>query len=119
MRFVNRQAAVVLATQQFVDWVNATEKATGGTTHFTLNEINSEPHVYLLTDRDDEEENRAVLEKCKPEIFETQLMGWYNDPDLWPPVRTIAIIDLFLSISLHSMVIDVAVERLKKQDPYP
>ena len=103
----------------FVDWVNDVEKRVGGTSRFTLEPMNSEPHVYLLCDDDEDAAGYARVDSVKPAIFEVELAGWYNDPDLWPRDRSIAFIDQWLSFSRHTMVIDVGTARLKKQERYP
>lgn len=119
MRLVNRQAAVVRLRQPFVDWINETEKRTGGTTRFTAEEVNREPNVYLLEQHELPEDNRSYLEKFSTAIFEAKLSGWYNDPDMWPKSQSSEVFSKWLKVDLLSMVIDLESGRVKKGDRFP
>jgi hypothetical protein len=116
MKMVNRQAAVTFLQQPFVDWLNSVEEQSGGPTRFTIEEANQEPHIYLLEYHEEWEVNLAYVDKFKSEIFESELNAWYCDPDLWPEDRSIGIIDRWLRIELHSMLIDLERGRLKKRE---
>ncbi len=56
------------------------------------------------------------MDEFKPAIFESELNGWFRDSDLWPEDRSVEIIDQWLRISLHSMLIDLERGRLKKRE---
>ncbi len=116
MKSVNRQAAVVFCQQPFVDWINTVDEQSGSTTKFTIDEVNREPHVYLLEHYEQWEANLAHVDEFKPAIFESELNGWFCDPELWPEDRSLEIIDQWLRISLHSMLIDLERGRLKKRE---
>ena len=119
MRLVNRQAAIVYLRQPFVDWINMTEKHTGGTTSFTLEEVNREPHVYLLNSYDTTEENVDHLQEFRTMILEAELGGWYTDADLWPDKLPDEVFDRWLKVDLHSVVVDLEGGRLKKGERFP
>ena len=116
MKLLNRQAAVVFLQQPFVDWINTVDEQSGSTTGFTIEEANREPHVYLLEYHEEWEVNLAYVDEFKPVIFESELNAWYCDPELWPEDRSIGVIDRWLRIDLHSMLIDLERGRLKKRE---
>ena len=58
----------------------------------------------------------APRDEFKPAIFESELNGWFRDPNLWPEDRSIEVIDQWLRIYLHSMLIDLERGRLKKRE---
>ena len=116
MQLVNRQAAVVFLHQPFVDWIHTVEEQSGSKTRFTIDEVNREPHVYLLEHHEQWEANLAHVDEFKPTIFESELNGWFCDPELWPEDRSLEVIDQWLRIGLHSMLIDLERGRLKKRE---
>lgn len=119
MRLVNRQAAIVYLRQPFVDWINETERRTGGTTRFTIEEANQEPNVYLLEQYDLPEDNLSYLEEFSAAIFEAELSGWYTDPEMWPQNPSSEVFSKWLKVDLLSMVIDLESGRLKKGERFP
>ena len=119
MRIINRQAAVIRVRQPFVDWVNETELRTGGTTKFTLEEVNRDPHIYLLDSHESTEENLEYLLDFKTEIFEAELCGWYTVPEFWPDELSDEMFNQWLNVELHSIVVDLESGLLKKGDSFP
>ncbi len=113
---LNRQAAVVFLQQPFVDWLNSVEEQSGSPTRFTIEEANQEAHIYLLEHHEDWEANLAYVDEFRPEIFESELNVWYCDPDLWPEDRSIGVIDKWLRVELHTMLIDLERGRLEKRE---
>jgi hypothetical protein len=111
--WVNRQVVIVRAKQPFVEWINricATEKEP---TQFSLEQVNEDPHAFLIPHFECVEDSKEYLREMKPMLFEMLLDGWYRDPGLWPEDRTSEVFDEWFEASLHTGVVDLALERLK------
>lgn len=70
-----------------LDWINAVDP--GPTSRvFTLAEINQFEHTVCLVEVNMRTNSQS---RCNhhAEVFETELMGWYTDPKLWPPNRSL------------------------------
>jgi hypothetical protein len=87
MRSVNRSAVIVRPAQPFLDWLHQVDPTSA---ELTLEDLRSDPSVYLLPVYDTEEQARNHLRKRCEDIFEEQLEGWYRDPSTWPVSGTLA-----------------------------
>lgn len=101
---LNRAALIVRYKQPFVDWINAADP-TPTTRSLTLAEVNQERTVYLLEVETEGELARWVARNHR-QLFEEELSGWYTDPKLWPPNRSLKLLQQWCSFELHSVVID-------------
>jgi hypothetical protein len=50
------------------------------------------------------------------ELFEEELKGWYTDPALWPPVRSLEVLQEWCSFELHTVVVDTGESPLEDAD---
>ena len=49
-------------------------------------------------------------------LFEEELNGWYTDPALWPPDRSLKLLREWCSFEMHSLVIDTGGSALEDDD---
>jgi hypothetical protein len=123
MRTINRQAILLRKKQPFVDWLTFTSKTHDPPkyrAHFKLDEVNRECHIYLIEDIEALDVAYEYIEFLKPSLFEAELSGWYNAnaSHLWPQDRSNDVFDNWFEIELHSMVIDIEKNSLKR-DKHP
>ena len=102
---LNRAALILRYKQPFVDWINAVDP--GPTAHvLTLSEVNQEERTVYLVEAEDQEDLAKWLTHHHQEVFETELWGWYTDPKLWPPDRSLKVLEEWCSFELHTVVLD-------------
>jgi hypothetical protein len=77
---LTRAALLCRYRQPFVDWINAADPAPASHV-VSLDEVNEESTVYLVEVEDSGELVRW-LELNAQGVFENELNGWYQDPDL-------------------------------------
>lgn len=107
VRLLNRAAVVVQPREPFLSWLRF---ADSDGADLALADLRRDPSIYLLPECDDDEALAVVLERKFQEIFEDQLRGWIDEPDLWPDPLTFDRFRDWFDISFHSMVADL-VER--------
>ncbi len=74
----------------------------------SLEQINVEPSVYLVPDRDYDDDIELLKGGYWESIFEHELDNWWSEPHDWPQERTS---DLFLDwfeVEVHGMIVDLA-----------
>ena len=111
---LNRSALILRYKQPFVDWINEVEPSPSHIV--TLADLEEERTVYLL-EVEDQQELQGWLELNHRLLFEEELFGWYTDPALWPPERSLKMLGELCSFEFHSMVIDTGSSRLEEDDP--
>ena len=119
MRLINRQAVSVRKKKPFLDWLNRAIKTYDPPEWqrvFRLEEINYDCQIYLIEEFEHMSSYYDYIDDLKPLLFESELSGWYNASasNLWPQDRSAAVFDEWFTVELHSMVIDVEQNRLKK-----
>ena len=101
---LNRAALILRYKQPFVDWINAADPSPASHP-VTLAEVNLERTVYLI-EVEGEDELASWLRRHHLEIFEEELSGWYTDPKLWPPDRSLRVLKEWCAFELHTVVLD-------------
>ena len=110
---LNRAALILRYKQPFLDWINAADPHP---THIlTLDEVNQERTVYLV-EVEDEEQLEKWLQLNHEMLFEEELNGWYTDPALWPPDRSLKLLREWCSFEMLSLVIDTGGSALEDDD---
>jgi len=81
--------------------------ASAGGSSVTLEEVNSDLTVYLISDEVAEfpEEVRRWVKANWRGLFESELEGWYTDPTQWPKL-TLKRFDEWFEVECHGVMID-------------
>ena len=105
---INRNAIVVKPKKPVLDWVNSDypEKPV-----FTPGEGN----VYLIGERDSNEEFAQWLKRNFDEIFQNELNDWYTNEEVWPQKRTFKMFQEWFDYDIHSMVLDLEETEIIKE----
>ncbi len=73
----------------------------------TLEEVNQDNTVYLLSDSSYYDDQDDILGQFYNLIFEDQLSGWWTDVADWPPNRDLAVFKEWFGVEFHSSVLDL------------
>ena len=99
--YINRNGFSVLPKQPFFEWV---QKTTGTT--FLPAEIN-ESTVYLLEEKQSNEEITEWLKENFDKVFQKELEAWIADEKKWPRNRTYQVFTNWFDVKFHSMIYDL------------
>lgn len=104
---INRNAIVVKARKPLLDWVNfiypddpitETEEGT----------------IYLIRERESNEEIEKWLKRNFDKIFQNELNDWHTDEEEWPQKRTFKLFQEWFDYEIHSMILDLEDTRITK-----
>ena len=109
---INRTAIVVKPAQPFLDWLH---RADPTSEDLSLDDLQSEPTIYLLPECGSEEEARECLEELCGRIFMEELDGWYRVASSWPKRRDLDAFERWFEWSYHSEVVDLSDEDLLQE----
>lgn len=104
---INRGAIILRYKEPAVRWINQTDPYRGHQ-NITLEEANNDSTVYLISNRDAEDDH-AVSQWVKKNfkvLFEAELEDWYNEPALWPKKLTYKLFQEWFDVESHSVLID-------------
>lgn len=104
---VNRAAILLRYKAPFIRWVNDADPVESDP-GITEMELHSERTIYLISD-EDADNDRAVqawLKRNYKKLFESELEGWYTDPELWPNPRSLNLFHEWFSVECHTVIID-------------
>lgn len=103
---LNRSALLLRYKAPAVQWINDADPSPGGSS-VTLEEVNSDLTVYLVSDEvaESPEEVRRWVKANWRTLFESELEGWYTAPTLWPKL-TLKRFDEWFDVECHSMLVD-------------
>lgn len=102
MYIINRSAIIVKLKQPYVDWANVLDVSE----KYSLDSLNRENHIYLISDYDTDEELEEIIKYLYPEIFTVELSAWVTDTKLWPKNRDYTTFKRWFTVEAHSMVFD-------------
>lgn len=102
---INRCAVVVRAKQPFLDWLKALPDMVQP--DMSLQDVNHEPHVYLLPEYELESQTNKLLEQFHDLVFEAELRAWWINPSDWPRDRDFDRFLQWFDIQFHSVVEDL------------
>ena len=105
---VNRNAFVVKSKQPLFDWINSIDPE--NPVHMEL-----EGTVYLIKEKDSNEQIEKWLQRNFDNIFQNELNNWYVDEKLWPPKRTYKLFKEWFTVEIHSMILDLEEEAIIKE----
>ncbi len=99
--FINRIAITITPKQAFVDWLQKIE----GNTLFP-HKIEDD-NIYLLEEKDTNEEIESYLRKNFDKIFVEELRLWYEDEKSWPANRNYKMFREWFSVAYTAAVYDL------------
>ncbi len=112
MTTINRIAIMAKPRQPFLDWLHAADE----TSHdLTLEDLGSDPSIYLLPQCENDEEVRARIAMHVNEIFDEQLDSWYREPSSWPQRRDMETFERWFEWSSHSIIIDLCERPIRRE----
>lgn len=114
---INRGAILLKYREPAIRWINEAdpyEEDPG----ITREDLQQDRTVYLVSneDADGEVAVQRWVEANYEALFESELSGWYNDPDLWPKPRTLGVFREWFDVEYHSVVVDTAGGRILDED---
>ena len=98
---INRNAIVVRPKKPFFDWVNSIYKESEPI------EERYEYNIYLVRERDSNEETLSWLKRNFHGIFKNELNDWIIDESKWPSKRTYKEFSEWFDIDICSMILDL------------
>ena len=104
---INRAAILLRYKEPAVRWINEADPVIDDP-GITMEDVNLDNTLYLIRDEDGEDEetlDRWVRENYQT-LFESELEGWYTEPDLWPTDRTLTLFREWFEIECHSVIMD-------------
>lgn len=104
---LNRAALLLRYKDPAVRWINDVDPNPLATP-VTLEDVNSERTVYLISDEDADSSDavRNWVEVSFRALFESELEAWYTDPNLWPGPLSLELFDEWFAVECHSVVLD-------------
>lgn len=104
---LNRSALILRYKEPAVRWINEADPNPDGP-EITLEDVNEERTVYLIDEEvaDTPEQLRKWIKANFHPLFESELGGWYVDPDLWPQKLTLKLFDEWFTVECHTMIFD-------------
>lgn len=112
MDVINRAVAIIKPRQPHLDWANSLPDQTDPV---TLEELRTDCTAILIPGVDEPAEAAAFLADHDDQIFEMALDAWHRDPQAWPTNRTYATFREWFAIELHSLMLDAAPDRIRKE----
>ncbi len=97
---INRNAIVVKPKKPFYDWVYYLYPESPVTKK-------EEANIYLVRERDSNEQTENWLKKNFDKIFQNELNDWHTDTSDWPQKRTFRIFKEWFEYEIHSMILDL------------
>ncbi|NBC05364.1 MAG: hypothetical protein GVY20_16895 [Bacteroidetes bacterium] len=104
---LNRTALILRYNEPAIRWINEADPVEESMV-ITGEQVNSERTVYLISDDDGEngETQQAWIKRNFRHLFETELEGWYTDPELWPKPLTLKLFHEWFDTEFNSIIID-------------
>ena len=112
MLAINRTAIVVKPGQRFLDWLHHADPSSTG---LTLKDLQTDPTVYLIRERETPQELRDELAKVCKDIFEEELEGWWRESASWPQPRGIVEFEQWFEWSSHVVVLDLGKGAIQRE----
>jgi hypothetical protein len=97
---INRNAIVIKPKQALFEWVNTIYPGTPV-------EAVLEGTVYLVKERNSNEQIEKWLQKNFDNIFQNELNNWHTDENDWPTKRTWKQFKEWFAVEIHSMILDM------------
>lgn len=104
---INRAAVRLRLREPALRWINDADPDPAGHS-ISMDGANADAALYLIAEEDAEsaEDLRRWVEANYLALFESELEGWYTDPELWPRDRTLEVFDAWFEVECHTVLID-------------
>ena len=104
---VNRAVIILRYKEPALRWINEANQSSNSS-QVTLADVNDNSTVYIIKDGavESPEKFRRWLRKHFRSLFESELEGWYTDPQLWPSELTLKLFDAWFTVERYSVVLD-------------
>jgi hypothetical protein len=112
MLAINRIAIVVRPAQRFLEWLHQADPSSAG---LTLKDLQTDPTVYLLRERENPQDLRDELAKVCKDIFEEELDGWWRETSSWPQRRGISEFEQWFEWTSHVVVLDLCKGAIQRE----
>ena len=114
MYVINRTAAVIRPKEPLVEWINSQPDSVDNPV--SLAQAREDPTIFLLPDYDTEEEAWSYVEELSRDMFEIELMSWYQDEAVWRRPRNYRTFRQWFDVELHTMVIDPYEDEIEREE---
>ncbi len=104
---LNRAALILKYKEPAIQWINGADPCNNDP-GITIESVNEECTVYLISNQDADSPDAVDrwIKRNWQALFETELEGWYTDPDLWPKTRTLKLFHAWFTVECHTVVCD-------------
>lgn len=103
---LNRTALLLRYKEPAIRWINEADPVEDSMV-ITGEHVNTERTVYLISDDGENgETQQAWIKRNFRQLFETELEGWYTDPNLWPKRLTLTLFHEWFETEFNSVIID-------------
>lgn len=106
--YINRNAFTLTPKQPFFEWLRKEE----GNSLFPQEILES--HVYLLEEKNSNEEIEFWLRDNYDEIFQLELESWFADKKQWPKERSYELFKAWFDVTYQSMIYDLENHPIEK-----
>ncbi|MCK5073631.1 MAG: hypothetical protein KAQ98_09415 [Bacteriovoracaceae bacterium] len=106
MDIVNRSSAIIYSTEKMLDWINSLPEYQGDDA-VSLEEVNSEPCVFLIPEFEDEVDAYDYIASREVEIFNHMLSGWWQEKGEINVNPDKEDFQEWFGVSVSSMIIDL------------
>ena len=113
MKYINRSVAIIRPKQPYIDWANSFND--DGPT-LELEEARAEANAYLIKEHDEIKQSYKFVERNYARIFEEELNGWMQDPELWPQKRNFKIFKKWFDVESSEMVFDLGKDTIEVEE---
>jgi hypothetical protein len=104
---IDRNAISIKSKKPLFDWVNSIYPDRPVDTR-------EEGNIYLIRERDSNEEIEKWLKRNFDKIFQNELNDWYTDEGVWPQKRTFKMFQQWFDYEIHSMILDLEETEITK-----
>lgn len=108
---VNRTALLLTYKEPAIRWINEADPVEDSMV-ITEEHVNTERTVYLIS-RDDGESGvtqQAWIKRNFRQLFESELEGWYTEPNLWPKPLTLKLFHKWFETEFNTVLFDTVDE---------
>ena len=115
MYFLNRAALVLVAKQEFVDWIHSTPEDLDFITLKGIHEQGN-PTVVLIPQTNSEEETEEIIRGLAPGLLSAELAYFCEDEACWPKKLDHETLRKFFQVMVESTPTDSVEEPLEREE---
>lgn len=110
---IDRSAVILTPKEPFLTWLNSVEQDGN---QWSLNEIRSDPTVYLIPSQETEVRAAHYINSIYSELFNRVLEEWIMEKELWPKELTLDMFYDWFDIYFYSSIIDTDAAPIQKDE---